>query len=72
MDDRYRGRPIIVRVHPLLGAFLRRGFPSTLTRWRFAVRGISYRVDEDPTIDPLGFDVRDEKSGRSLLSKYTA
>ena len=72
VDEQYRGRPIIIRVHPLLGAFLRRGFPSMLTRWRFSIRGLSYRVDEDPSIDPLAFDVRDEKSGRSLLSKYSA
>ena len=72
VDEKYRGRPVVVRVHPLFGAYLRRGFPSTLTRWRLAVRGIAFSVEEDPSVDPLAFDVRDQKSGRSLLKKYTA
>ena len=72
VDEKYRGRPVVVRVHPLFGAYLRRGFPSTLTRWRLAIRGIAFSVEEDPGVDPLAFDVRDQKSGRSLLKKYTA
>jgi len=70
VDERYRDRPVVVRVHPLLLAHLQRGFISTLTRWRLTVRGINWRVEEDAAVDPLGFDVRDEKSGRSLLKKY--
>jgi ribonuclease G len=70
VDDRYKGRPIVVRVHPLLGAYLRRGFPSPLTRWRLALRGVPFRIEEDAAVDPLAFDVRDQKSGRPLLKKY--
>ena len=72
VDDQYKARPILVRVHPLLGAYLRRGFPSPLTRWRLSLRGIAFQLHEDATVDPLTFDVRDEKSGRSLLKKYQA
>ncbi|MEM7788208.1 MAG: Rne/Rng family ribonuclease [Bacteroidota bacterium] len=71
VDDRYRSRPIVVRVHPLFGAYLRRGFPSPLTRWRLSLRGIAFHLEEDAGIDPLGFEVRDQKSGRSLLKKYS-
>ena len=72
VDDRYKNRPIVVRVHPLFGAYLRRGFPSPLTRWRLAIRGIAFHLEEDAGVDPLGFEVRDQKSGRSLLKKYAA
>ena len=72
VDDQYKGRPIVVKVHPLLGSFLRRGFPSPLTRWRLGLRGIAFTVEQDATVDPLAFDVRDQKSGRSLLRKYSA
>ena len=71
VDEKYRGRPIIVRVHPLLGAFLRRGFPSPLTRWRLGLRGLPFRIEEDASVDPLSFDVRDQKSGRPLVKKYS-
>ena len=72
VDERYRDRPIVVRVHPLFGAYLRRGIVSPLTRWRLGIRGIVFELDQDPSIDPLSFDVRDRKSGRSLLKKYSA
>ncbi len=72
VDDRYKGRPIVVRVHPLFGAYLRRGFPSPLTRWRLGLRGLPFHLEEDAGVDPLAFDVRDQKSGRSLLKKYAA
>ncbi|MEO0559365.1 MAG: Rne/Rng family ribonuclease, partial [Bacteroidota bacterium] len=71
VDDRYKARPIVVRIHPLLGAYLRRGFPTPLTRWKLTLRGISFRVEDDASVDPLAFDVRDVKSGRSLLKKYS-
>ncbi|MEL6615947.1 MAG: Rne/Rng family ribonuclease, partial [Bacteroidota bacterium] len=70
VDARYAKRPILVRVHPLLGSYMRRGFPSPLTRLRFRLRSIPFRVVEDQNVDPLSFEVNDEKSGRSLLSKY--
>ena len=57
-------------VHPLLGAHLRRGLVSTVTRWKLSLRGLPFRVEDDPTLHPLAFDVRDEKSGRSLRKKY--
>ena len=71
VDERYRDRPVVIRVHPLFLAHLQRGLFSTLTRWRLSVRGIAWRVEEDAAVDPLSFDIRDEKSGRSLLKKYT-
>ena len=71
VDERYKRRPIAVKVHPLFGAYLRRGFPSPLTRWRLALRGITFVLEEDASVDPLAFDVRDQKSGRSLLKKYS-
>jgi ribonuclease G len=72
VDAAYKDRPVVVRVHPLFAAFLRRGFPSPLTRWRLTLRGITYRIEEDAAADPLAFDVRDEKSGRTLMKKYVA
>ncbi len=72
VDEKYKRRPVVVRVHPLLGGYLRRGFPSPLTRWRLSLRGITFLLEEDATVDPLTFDVRDQKSGRSLLKKYAA
>ncbi|WP_420455045.1 Rne/Rng family ribonuclease [Rubrivirga sp.] len=71
VDEKYKRRPIVVRVHPLFGGYLRRGFPSPLTRWRLSLRGISFVLEEDATVDPLAFDVRDQKSGRSLVKKYS-
>ena len=70
VDERYARRPIVVSVHPLLGSYLRRGFPSPLTRLRFRLRNLPFRLADDPKVDPLAFEVSDEKSGRSLLSKY--
>ena len=73
VGEAYRGRPIVVRVHPLLGDYLKRGFVPQVTRWRLSsLRGITFRVEPDASIDPTEFDVRDEKSGRSLLKKYDA
>ncbi len=72
VDERYQGRPIVVKVHPLFGAYLRRGFPSPLTRWRLSLRGLPFHLEEDSSVDPLAFDVRDQKSGRTLLKKYAA
>jgi ribonuclease G len=70
VDEDYRLRPIVVRVHPLFLTHLQRGLFSALTRWRFSIRDIPWRIEEDATLNPLAFDVRDEKSGRSLLKKY--
>ena len=71
VDEKYKRRPIVVRVHPLFGGYLRGGFPSLLMRWRLSLRGITFVLEEDATVDPLTFDVRDQKSGRTLLKKYT-
>ncbi len=70
VEEPYRDRPVVVRVHPLFLTHLQRGLFSTLTRWRLSVRNIPWRIEEDAALDPLAFDVRDEKSGRSLLRKY--
>jgi len=69
---KYRDRPIALLVHPLLATFLRRGFPSRLFRWRLTMRGIPFHVEEDSSMDPLAFLVRDDKSGKSINAKYTA
>ena len=71
VDEKYKRRPIVVRVHPLFGGYLRGGFPSLLMRWRLSLRGITFVLEEDATVDPLTFDVRDQKSGRTLLKKYS-
>ena len=65
---KYKDRPIVVHIHPLLEAYLRRGFPSLLTRLRF--RHARFQVQADPTLHPLDFDVRDEKSGKPLTNQY--
>ncbi|MDX1420421.1 MAG: Rne/Rng family ribonuclease [Rubricoccaceae bacterium] len=67
---KYRDRPIVVRVHPLLAAYLRRGFPSPLTRWRFRLRGLRFSLETEPTLHPLEFEARDEKSGKPLRNQY--
>lgn len=72
VSEKYRDRPIVVRVHPLLASHLQRGFPSLLTRWRFRLRGVRFALDTDPTLHPLDFEVCDEKSGKSLRSQYDA
>ncbi len=71
VPEKYRDRPITLLVHPLLGAFLRRGLPSRAIRWRFAMRGVPYRLEEDAGLDPLAFVVRDDKSTKTITSKYT-
>ncbi|HLT46337.1 MAG TPA: Rne/Rng family ribonuclease [Rubricoccaceae bacterium] len=70
VPEKYRDRPIAVRVHPLLAGHLRRGFPSLLTRWRFRLRGLRFTLDADAALHPLEFEVRDEKSGKPLRSQY--
>lgn len=69
VQEQHRKRPILLRVHPFLAAYLDRGIPSTLTRWRFRTR-LKFRLDVDETADPLGFVVLDEKSGKNLTRKY--
>ncbi|CAN5573204.1 hypothetical protein BH23BAC4_BH23BAC4_17820 [soil metagenome] len=70
VEDRYRRRPIRVRLHPLLSSYLHRGLPSLMMRWRFRFRGLPIRYELDEGVDPLSFDVRDEKSGMPLTRKY--
>ncbi|OZC04060.1 Rne/Rng family ribonuclease [Rubricoccus marinus] len=70
VDAKFARKPIVVSVHPLMGSYLRRGFPSPLTRLRFRLRNVPFSVVDDPKVDPLSFEVVDEKSGRPLRSKY--
>ncbi len=70
VQEQHRKRPVLVRVHPFLAAYLQRGVPSALTRWRFRTR-LKFRLDVDDTADPLAFSVRDEKSGKNLTRKYS-
>ncbi len=70
VPEKYRDRPIVVQVHPLLASHLRRGFPSLLTRLRFRHRPLRFHLDTEPTLHPLDFEVQDEKSGKPLKSQY--
>ncbi len=70
VQEQHRKRPILVRVHPFLAAYLQRGVPSALTRWRFRTR-LKFRLDVDDSANPLAFSVRDEKSGKNLTKKYS-
>jgi len=69
VQDQHRKRPILVRVHPFLAAYLNRGIPSLLTRWRLRTR-LKLKLDVAENADPLSFSVRDEKSGKNLTRKY--
>jgi ribonuclease G len=69
VQEQHRKRPVLVRVHPLLGAYLNRGIPSLLTRWKLRTR-LKFRLDPVEDADPLSFSVRDEKSGKNLTKKY--
>jgi Rne/Rng family ribonuclease len=69
VQDQHRKRPILVRVHPFLAAYLNRGIPSLLTRWRLRTR-LKLKLDVAENADPLTFSVRDEKSGKNLTRKY--
>lgn len=69
VQDRHRKRPILIRVHPFLAAYLQKGIPSTLTRWRLRTM-LKLRLDIEESVDPLTFSVRDEKSGKNLTRKY--
>lgn len=69
VSERHLKRPILVRVHPFLAAYLQRGIPSTFTRWKFRTR-LKMRLDVDESTPPLSFSVRDEKSGKNLTKKY--
>ena len=69
VQDQHRKRPILIKIHPLLAAYLDRGIPSTLTRWRFRTR-LKLKLDVAEEADPLSFAVRDEKSGKNLTKKY--
>ena len=70
MDEKFRHRPLLLRVHPLLASHLQRGLPSRLLRWRLQMPTPKLRLDLDEQMDPLAFDVMDEKSGKPLTKKY--
>lgn len=69
VSDKHKKRPILIRVHPFLAAYLQRGIPSLLTRWRFRTR-LKLVLDVDESADPLAFSVKDQKSGKNLTKKY--
>ena len=72
VDEKFRHRPLLLRVHPLLASHLQRGLPSRLLRWRLQMPTPKLRLDLDEQMDPLTFDLVDEKSGRQLTKKYAA
>ncbi len=70
VQERFRSRPIVIRVHPLFAAYLKRGMITQIRRWKWNVKGLSFEVMQDDGMHPLDFDVRDKKSGKSLTSRY--
>ncbi len=70
VSERYRDRPIQVRVHPLFRNYLRKGLLNQIRSWKWSLRGLKLDFIEDTAIHPLDFDVRDQKSGKSLTSRY--
>ena len=72
VDEKFRHRPLLLRVHPLLASHLQRGLPSRLLRWRLQMPTPKLRLDLDEQMDPLTFDMVDEKSDRPLTQKYQA
>ena len=70
VGERFRKRPILIQVHPFMGAYLNKGLPSTLLRWKLRIRGIRFQLDVDDSMSPLAFEIRDEKSGKPLTKKY--
>ncbi|MEO1725853.1 MAG: Rne/Rng family ribonuclease [Bacteroidota bacterium] len=70
VGERHKHRPIVVRVHPFMAAFLKRGIPSMLLRWRMRFRAPRFEVDVTDDVNPLTFEVRDRKSGKDLTRKY--
>lgn len=70
VPERYRDRPIVIRVHPLFDAYLKRGLITQIRRWKWNARGLNFEVAQDDGMHPLDFDVRDRKSGKSLTSRY--
>ena len=70
VPERYRSRPIVLRVHPLFEAYLKRGMITQIRRWKWNVKGLNFEVVQDAGIHPLDFDVRDKKSGKSLTARY--
>ncbi len=69
VQDKHRKRPVLLRVHPFLAAFLHRGVPSQFTKWKFRTR-LRLVLDVDDGTDPLAFRVLDQKSGKNLTKKY--
>ncbi|MEO1076376.1 MAG: Rne/Rng family ribonuclease, partial [Bacteroidota bacterium] len=70
VGEKHKHRPIVVRVHPFMAAFLKRGIPSMLLRWRMRYRAPRFEVDVTDDVNPLTFEVRDRKSGKDLTKKY--
>ena len=72
VDEKFRHRPLLLRVHPLLASHLQRGLPSRLLRWRLQMPTPKLKLDLSESMDPLTFEVLDEKSERPLTKKYQA
>jgi len=60
---------VILRTHPLVATYLRKGFPSPLTRWRLKP-GVRVQLESDIDILPLHFQFIDPETGRNITRKY--
>lgn len=70
VKDRYRERPIVLRVHPLLASYLKRGVLNRMLKWRLGIKGIKFSFETNPKLHPLDFDACDKKSGKSLKARF--
>ena len=60
---------VILRTHPLVATYLRKGFPSPLTRWRLKP-GVRVQLESDIDILPLHFQFIDPETGKNITRKY--
>ena len=71
VNDRYRDRPVVIRVHPLLETYLKKGIFNRMLKWRLGVKGIKFSFETNSALHPLDFDACDKKSGKSLKARFT-
>ncbi len=60
---------VILRVHPLMASYLRRGFPSTFIKWRVKP-GVRVKVEEVETMNPLDYQFVEPNTGKNITRKY--
>ncbi len=60
---------VILRIHPLLSVYLRRGFPSALMKWRVKP-GVRVKVEEVESMNPLEYQFVEPDTGKRITRKY--